>query len=260
MKMMSIYWFNRNVPNYLYFVGAMLSRWFTVKKVIHVVLIVVIILFFWHNYRNLHLSSRTQTSTLCPLVNESLCESIFEGSLPAIEYAKGFSWCRRNDLLSDADYLSITKDCWRFIADHGYNLHPTSDEELHFPIAFSILMHENVEQVERLLRLIYRPQNFYCIHVDRKSSPSVHAALNAVARCFENVFVSSNVIDVHWGEYSLLEAELSCLRQLLDKFSSWKYYINLMGREFPLRTNRQLVHIFKTYNGANDVDGTHHRL
>lgn len=109
------------------------------------------------------------------------------------------------------------------------------------------------------MRLIYRPQNVYCIHVDAKSPSSVHRAIRAISSCFENVILSSVSIDVRWGEFPLLEAELACLRQLYDRPEPWKYYVNLMGREFPLRTNRELVEIFMAYNGANDVDGTFHK-
>ena len=31
-----------------------------------------------------------------------------------------------------------------------------------------------MEQLERLLKLVYRPQNVYCIHIDYKSSFEVH--------------------------------------------------------------------------------------
>jgi len=114
-------------------------------------------------------------------------------------------------------------------------------------------------QVERLLRLIYRPHNLYCIHVDAKSSAAISKAMRAIASCFSNVFVASHSIDVHWAEFSLLEAELICMRELFERPEQWKYYVNVMGREFPLRTNRELVQIFKAYNGSNDVDGSFHR-
>ena len=87
----------------------------------------------------------------------------------------------------------------------------------------------------------------------------MHRAVRAIASCFHNVIVSVQSIDIHWGEYSLLEAELFCLKQLYDRPEQWRYYVNLMGREFPLRTNQELVNIFTAYNGANDVDGTLHR-
>jgi len=109
------------------------------------------------------------------------------------------------------------------------------------------------------LRLIYRPHNLYCIHADAKSSAAIRHAVRAIASCFGNVFVASRSIDIHWGEFSLLEAELICLRELFERPEHWYYYVNLMGREFPLRTNRELVKIFKAYNGSNDVDGSFHR-
>jgi len=58
-------------------------------------------------------------------------------------------------------------------------------------------------QVERLLRAIYMPQNFYCIHVDSKSPRHVHQAAAAIANCFDNVFIASRLESVrspyiHW--------------------------------------------------------------
>ena len=36
----------------------------------------------------------------------------------------------------------------------------------------------------------------------------------------------------------------------------WKYFINLTGQEFPLKTNYEIVQILKAYKGANNVEGT----
>ena len=57
-------------------------------------------------------------------------------------------------------------------------------------------MYTDAEQVERLLRAIYRPQNIYCIHVDRKSPSHVHNAMRAIANCFPNVFIASRSVNV----------------------------------------------------------------
>ena len=51
-------------------------------------------------------------------------------------------------------------------------------------------------QVERLLRAIYMPQNFYCIHIDSKSPTRVHRSAAAVASCFDNVFIASRLESV----------------------------------------------------------------
>ena len=111
-------------------------------------------------------------------------------------------------------------------------------------------------QVERLLRAIYRPQNSYCIHVDSKSGDAFKKALAAIAQCFDNVFLASRSLDVQWGRFSVLEADLICMEDLWQASATWKYFINLTGQEFPLKTNAELVKILKVFNGANNIQST----
>eukprot|EP00106_Octopus_bimaculoides_P009581 XP_014777023.1 PREDICTED: beta-1,3-galactosyl-O-glycosyl-glycoprotein beta-1,6-N-acetylglucosaminyltransferase-like [Octopus bimaculoides] len=159
--------------------------------------------------------------------------------------------------LPDSYFINLTQDCNNFRQNMGYITSHMTKEELHFPLAYSILMYKDIEQVERLLRAIYRPQNFYCINVDGKSRNSTLKAMKAIAKCFPNVHILSPSIVVRWGEYSVLEPELLCMKHLL--VYKWKYFINLTGQEFPLKTNYELVRILKAYNGANDVEGTQKR-
>lgn len=66
------------------------------------------------------------------------------------------------------DYINMTADCPSFIKKRKYITEPLSKEEAEFPIAYSIVVHHKIEMLDRLLRAIYMPQNFYCIHVDKK--------------------------------------------------------------------------------------------
>jgi hypothetical protein len=154
------------------------------------------------------------------------------------------------------DYIEMTRNCSAFIANRGYITHHLTEEERKFPIAYSILMYKNVEQTERLLRAIYRPQNVYCIHVDLKSDEATYKAMVKLTHCFNNLVMIKERISVVWGEMSVLEPELLCMKTLLQRNKRWKYFINLTGQEFPLKTNYELVSILKAYNGANDVDGS----
>jgi len=174
---------------------------------------------------------------------------------PALEGKKGPRY--RQTIIAPEEYLERAKNCGCFRSDLGYFVSPedTTDDERRFPIAFSLLTYENMEQTERLLRLIYRPHNVYCIHVDAKSPTEFSRGLKAIANCFDNVFIAHPPVDVNWGKVSIVDAEILCMRQLL-KYSGWKYFINLVGRDFPLRTNLELVKILSAYNGSNDVDGS----
>uniref|UniRef100_A0A2C9JKS1 Protein xylosyltransferase n=1 Tax=Biomphalaria glabrata TaxID=6526 RepID=A0A2C9JKS1_BIOGL len=158
-------------------------------------------------------------------------------------------------MLSNDYYINLTTDCPRFKQSRGYVTCKLTQEEEDFPIAYSLIIYKDVEMVERLLRAIYRPQNYYCIHVDKKSDQNFFIAVSAIAKCFENVFISPERLAVHWGTYTVLEPELVCMQQLW-RFRKWKYFINLTGQEFPLRTNWELVQILKSYRGANDLEGT----
>ena len=123
--------------------------------------------------------------------------------------------------LKDADYAELASNCTNFVKNRGYITAPLSAAEENFPLAFSILMYKDVEQFERLLRAIYRPHNFYCVHVDSKSKHDVRRGVNAVTSCFENVFVLEKSFDVQWAYFSVVEPDLLCMKELL-KHRKWK--------------------------------------
>src|SRR6218665_712146 len=157
----------------------------------------------------------------------------------------------------EEQYLDMTKDCALFKKERGYVQVPLSREEEDFPLAFSLAVYRDVEQMERLLRAIYQPQNLYCIHVDTKSPLLLHQTILSIARCFDNVWVSTQLVKVKWGDISVILPEIKCMTDLLKYFrGKYKYFINLTGQEFPLRTNLELVRIAKIFNGSNHIAGS----
>jgi len=193
-----------------------------------------------------------------PVVNVSGvdCNKLFLGDKNGLREVRKFLNISVKKVIPAVRFIQQAFNCTKFVAERKYAVRPVNSEEATFPLAFSILMFKDVEQFERLLRAIYRPQNLYCIHVDNKSSPDIHAAVTVIARCFENVFVLQRPFDVHWGTFSVLEPELACMKRLLRRSKKWKYFINLTGQEFPLKTNWQIVRILKAFNGSNNMEGT----
>lgn len=161
---------------------------------------------------------------------------------------------------TDFQIYSNTRHCGKYKKSKGYVTEAGTTDEEEFPIAYSILMYKSSGQVERLLRSIYRPQNSYCIHVDSKAKNTVHYAMRALANCFDNVFIASRSLPVIWGTLSVIEAEVVCMGDLWKKSllatKKWKYFINLTGQEFPLKTNWELVQILKSFKGAIDIGHT----
>ncbi|XP_064599694.1 beta-1,3-galactosyl-O-glycosyl-glycoprotein beta-1,6-N-acetylglucosaminyltransferase-like [Liolophura sinensis] len=193
-----------------------------------------------------------------PVVTHVDCNALIRGDIKEKIKAQDVMKREARKTLSGEDYLKLSRNCTEFKLFRGYATDPLSSAEEEFPIAFSVLMYKDIEQSERLLRAIYQPQNHYCIHVDKKSPQILHEGMSAIARCFHNVFIVRNPVTVRWGCSTVLEPDLLCMRQLWP-YKNWKYFINLTGQEFPLRTNLELVEILKAYKGANNIEGTRKR-
>ncbi|TPP55819.1 Glycosyltransferase 14 family member [Fasciola gigantica] len=192
-----------------------------------------------------------------------VCEHLQEAnnSLIISEQFKSQTFVPRRSDEQVADFFYKEDDCSSFkksvFDGWPHRASYVTEEETQFPIAFSLSVHRDADQVSRLVRLLYRKQNSYCIHVDRKASRKYYEAVRNIARCFgENVHVlpRGRSVRVIWGRYGILEAVLRCAKLLLHMDTKWRYLINLSGQEMPLRTNWEFVSLLKAINGSNIVE------
>ena len=179
------------------------------------------------------------------------CSAVFLSNKKEIKKAKFVQQTYHHSILDESYYIKNTKQCSHFLNNHCYWTGPVSEIERKIPLAFAILVYKDIHQVERLLRAIYRPHHYYCISVDKKSPSIFLEAVKAIAACFKNVITISTV-DVHWGDATNLLAELNCLKALFQ-LGMWKYFINITGQEFPLKSMFEIARILNIYNGSNDV-------
>ena len=157
---------------------------------------------------------------------------------------------------NDSDVLDkykFTEDCHAVIQNH-FTYPLATSEERRFPIAFGFTVHKNARLFERILQAIYMPNNVYCIHIDKKSPDVFRKAIQAMIRCLPNVFISANSADVVWGHFSVVQAQINCMEELLDSLVKWKYYISLVGQDFPLYDNRQIVAALRNLNKSNSIE------
>lgn len=184
------------------------------------------------------------------------CSAIISGDVEGMsrELEILLSSRTRRSILSEDFYLNVTKDCVGYVENRGFFTVPLSKEEIDFPIAYSMVIHEKIEMFERLLRAIYTPQNIYCVHVDQKASKEFQAAVEAIVSCFPNVFVASKLESVIYASWSRVQADLNCMGDLLSSPVRWRYLLNACGTDFPIKTNREMVQTLKTLNGRNSLE------
>lgn len=191
---------------------------------------------------------------------ECNCPGIMLGQREALEQAKILTISkdfRKNIQIPDDYYINATKNCRDFTSRRKYLAFPLSKEEADFPLAYSIVVHHKVQSFERLLRAIYAPQNIYCVHVDNKSEASFSSAVRAITSCFPNVFLVSKAEDVVYASWSRVQADLNCMADLYNASPKWKYFINLCGQDFPLKTNLEMVRILRALKGENSMESEH---
>lgn len=117
-------------------------------------------------------------------------------------------------------------------------------------IAYLILAHRYPDQFKKLFTAIYHPSNYYLIHVDKKSGLKLEEDIKDFIADFSNTAIlkSKNTI---WGGYSLVDAELRGIEELLKIGKEWKFFINLSGQDFPLKS-QQYIHDFLLDNIGTD--------
>ncbi|XP_029446133.1 beta-1,3-galactosyl-O-glycosyl-glycoprotein beta-1,6-N-acetylglucosaminyltransferase 3-like [Rhinatrema bivittatum] len=202
--------------------------------------------------------NKTQFFTIMqfPSRDEINCSKIIKGDQQEVKRALLHQSNAKNKRLpaNEMDYLKFTKDCNLYKKIRRFISIPLSKEEENFPIAYSMVIHEQIEMFERLLRAIYNPQNIYCVHVDEKSPESYKEAVRAIISCFENVFLASKLEKVVYTSWFRLKADLNCMEDLLKSNVPWRYLLNTCGTDLPIKTNAEIVRALKVLNGKNSLE------
>ena len=122
-----------------------------------------------------------------------------------------------------------------------------SMQEKEFPLAYLFLSYNDARNVELTLSTVFRPHNAYCIHIDPKGGEVFIRTIQQIISCYKakyphaKIFQSSTSVPVYWGHFSNVEAELACMRDLLNLDMDWQYLLNMAGSELMLSTNKELV-------------------
>ncbi|KAL5103689.1 N-acetyllactosaminide beta-16-N-acetylglucosaminyl-transferase [Taenia crassiceps] len=131
------------------------------------------------------------------------------------------------------------------------------DRDGDMDVAVTIAVENDVRPVARILRMVHRTNNYYCIHLNRNADPLLQEAMQGLLVCFDGnveLVPKNSSIAVTSTGVGVLKAHLACAEQALNHNTKWKYLINIDDDEFPLRTNLEIVAILQALNGSNLVE------
>lgn len=117
---------------------------------------------------------------------------------------------------------------------------------------YLILAHKGPSQLRDLVNTLQDGDNYFFIHVDRKSEMSPFLKENFVLP--ERVCFCENRIKVEWGAFSQIEATMELIHALQEKKTDYDYVHLLSGQDFPLQANKKIKQFFQSHKGQNFMD------
>jgi hypothetical protein len=116
----------------------------------------------------------------------------------------------------------------------------------HVRIAYFIMVHHKPELFKEMFQKIYTRDQFYLIHIDRKTKSKITEEIQLYIIQFPNVYIldSLNIVS---GGFSMVQAELNAMEFLLNVSREWDYFINLSGEDYPLKS-QNIIREFLTVN------------
>jgi len=119
-------------------------------------------------------------------------------------------------------------------------------------IAYLILVHRYPGQFKRLFRAIFHPANYYLVHVDKRSGVGLQTEIQDFLSSFANASLLKSQ-STRWGGYSLVDAELRGIEELLKISSEWEFFINLSAQDFPLKSQTHIQDFLSRNIGKNFI-------
>jgi len=112
-------------------------------------------------------------------------------------------------------------------------------------LAHLILAHNNPLQLERLVKRLNHADADVYIHLDAKADVASYDHIKGLPGTF---FVTKRV-NVAWGEYSVIQATLNGLAEILANGKTYTHINLLSGNDYPLKNNEDIHNFFFANTG-----------
>jgi hypothetical protein len=110
--------------------------------------------------------------------------------------------------------------------------------------AYLLLVHDHPARALRLVDRLWRTDDSFVVHVDRRAPSEVYAALFFGLGGKSNVLFTRRRVPVRRFAYSMVEATLECLVELQRSGRRYDHAVLLSGSHYPLRPPTEISRFF----------------
>lgn len=116
--------------------------------------------------------------------------------------------------------------------------------------AYLIMAHHDDYLLRSLIQVLDDPRNDLYIHMDKKVASYRQQETERLAR--SSRVIHTKRINVSWGDYTQIEAELILLSTAL-KIGGYEYYHLISGVDFPIKSQDEIHDFFHKHEGCEFV-------
>lgn len=118
----------------------------------------------------------------------------------------------------------------------------------HMSFAYIVLAHNNPRHLRRLLTSLASLDSSCFVHIDKKSTIDLRKLSS------DTVYFLHNRIEVHWGDFSIVEATLALIERALRDPRRFDRITLLSGSDYPIRSVQYIECFFKRHHSAEFID------
>lgn len=120
-------------------------------------------------------------------------------------------------------------------------------------IAYLIIAHKQPDQLERLVRRLNSVDNFFFIHIDKKTRKDTYIRIRELLSEYKNVFFVKRFRS-KWGQMGIVKATLSGLREISNSKMHFDYVFLISGQCYPIKSNEQIQNFLNENRGYSFID------
>ena len=120
-------------------------------------------------------------------------------------------------------------------------------------IAYIILCHKNLDQVNLLMRQLDNGLCDFYVHIDKKSTdydfdlPNVYKV------------PEEERVDIRWAHISMVYATISAMKLVKAVGKEYDYVFLISGQDFPIKSNKEIQNYLTQNNGSNFIEILDHK-
>jgi glycosyltransferase involved in cell wall biosynthesis len=116
---------------------------------------------------------------------------------------------------------------------------------------YLILAHKNSNQVLRLVNVLTTDNTYFVIHVDNKTD---ELPFKSLIKDRANIFFCERRKIVNLGGFSVTEAIMELIGEMIARVGFPDYVHLLSGEDFPLKSNEYIFNWFEQHRGTNFLE------